>query len=174
MRAASKKGRGQTAQALIAAMKNERLAAERLCRCNAALEREILSGSLSDLDSAVGALGEARRSLATAMCGRHEAASLFTRRIDAGFPEGSLPLSALLGAATGDERTALRDIGRDLDRLHRQAAEQSAGNSALIECRLEYIQFSIDALTAVALKPTAYGAARMSMAAPTFYVDQRA
>jgi hypothetical protein len=52
--------------------------------------------------------------------------------------------------------------------------EASERNRALIQNALDFVQFSLQAITGAALKPSRYGVNPNALAAPTFYLDHKA
>jgi flagellar biosynthesis/type III secretory pathway chaperone len=66
---------------------------------------------------------------------------------------------------------ALRSEILAVEERLREAAER---NRALIQNALEFVQFSLQALTGAALKPSRYGVNPNAVVAPTFYLDHKA
>lgn len=57
--------------------------------------------------------------------------------------------------------------------LQQKMEAVTARNRALLENALDYVQFSITALTTLALRPAPYGPNVHAVVTPIFYVDQR-
>jgi len=98
-------------------------------------------------------------------------------------------LSGTLGLQAGDKPVTLSQLTRylpapdgvrlrmvakrirDLDSELRGSIER---NRLLLQEALEFIEFSLHAITHAALNPAKYGNATATVTTPTFYIDQRA
>lgn len=71
------------------------------------------------------------------------------------------------------EQETLGRLRRQILDVEMQTQRANARNRRLIESALEFAQFSLKVLTTAALQPARYGTNIATLAAPTFYIDNR-
>ena len=72
------------------------------------------------------------------------------------------------------EQEPLRRLRLQLIDIHQQLERSNRRNRLLLENALDFVRFSLDALTTAALQPARYGTNLAQIAAPSFYIDSKA
>ena len=83
-------------------------------------------------------------------------------------------LTDLLAHLDDRDARSLQTLRARLLAVHTTLANRNAQNRCLLDNALDYVRFSLDALTDAALKPARYGTNLAALAAPTFYLDNKA
>lgn len=84
------------------------------------------------------------------------------------------PLSQIVLRLPVEEAKRLLATRRQILAVDHQIQSVNERNRPLLENALDFVQFTIHALTGLALKPARYGANPNAVAAPTFYIDRKA
>lgn len=84
------------------------------------------------------------------------------------------PFTELLTRLPEREQSALSDLRLQLLAVQGQLETGNARNRLLLDRALDYVQFSLELLTSVALQPARYGTNLATLATPAFYIDSKA
>jgi hypothetical protein len=83
-------------------------------------------------------------------------------------------LKNLLPGLPAREQQALEQLRLQLLEVHSGLDRVHARNRYLLENALDYVRFSLEALTSAALQPARYGTNLTRVTAPAFYIDSKA
>lgn len=98
-----------------------------------------------------------------------------TRELAWGLEIQRLPsLSELMQALPPREAESLSLLRTQLLETHLRLEKVNSRNRLLLENMLDYVRFSLQALTTAALQPARYGTNLTQVAAPSFYIDSKA
>lgn len=166
---------GRLASALRGALQSELMIGRRLREAADSLTGAITARNSDRICGAETQIGALRSRLDSMEQERICATLLLAARLGIGAVEGRAPtileIANRLPAPESQRLLSLRSAILATDRLVREANER---NRRLLESGLAFVRFSIDALTAVALRQPRYGANPVAAARPSFYIDQRA
>ena len=79
----------------------------------------------------------------------------------------------LLASLPAKDRESLEKLRDEIMSTQRVLEAQNSQNRVLLDNLIEYVRFSLDAITTAALQPARYGANLVRIATPAFYVDSR-
>lgn len=79
----------------------------------------------------------------------------------------------LLAALPSRESESLEKLKDEILTIQRALEILNSRNRILLDNLLEYVRFSLDAITTAALQPARYGVNLVRIATPAFYVDSR-
>ncbi len=88
--------------------------------------------------------------------------------------ERMLTLAELLPLLPPREQEALKRLRDQLLETEEILQNLNRRNRTLLDHAMEFVRFSLDAITTAVLKPARYGTNLTKLAAPTFYVDSKA
>jgi hypothetical protein len=88
--------------------------------------------------------------------------------------EGLPAFTTLLSCVSAREREILTRLRAQILDAQARLDALTKRNRALLNNVLEYVRFSLAALTEAALSPARYGTNLASISAPTFYIDSKA
>ncbi len=152
------------------------------------LQQELLLGkqlvALAEEESEVIIRGDVSRLAALEMEQRHcveeqtgleNARMTATRTLAFALGMERIPtLSGLLPALPARDQDVISQLRVQLLETQGRLDSLNVRNRGLLENALEYVRFSLDALTTATLQPARYGVNLACVAAPAFYIDSKA
>jgi flagellar biosynthesis/type III secretory pathway chaperone len=134
-------------------------------------ERALIQGDTQMLDT----LGPAQRSLLEQQAAQEAVRRQVTAELAGRLGLETVPtLSELQPSLPQSDADALSDLRDQILAAARRMDALNQGNSLLLANALEFVKFSLGALTTAALKPARYGVNFAQIATPSFYVDSKA
>ncbi|HLK57574.1 MAG TPA: flagellar protein FlgN [Chthonomonadaceae bacterium] len=83
-------------------------------------------------------------------------------------------LSILLPTLPAQEQQAMKRLRQELLETEEELKRLNSRNAQLLTQALDFVEFSIKALTSAALQPARYGSNLAHVIAPAFYIDSKA
>jgi flagellar biosynthesis/type III secretory pathway chaperone len=134
-------------------------------------ERAIIAGDTQKLEE----IEPSQRILLEQQAEQETARQKVTADIAAALKIDRAPtLSTLLPNLAPSDAEPLAKLRSEILQTQRRMDKINRSNAVLIENALEYIRFSLGAITSAALKPARYGVNMTQLAAPAFYIDSKA
>jgi len=134
-------------------------------------ERAIIAGDTAKLE----ALEPQQRMLLEQQIQQETARQKLTAEIAALLKIDRAPtLTELLPRLPRSEAEPLALLRTDILKTQRRMEKLNRSNALLLENALEFVRFSLNAITTAALKPARYGVNMARLSAPAFYIDSKA
>lgn len=134
-------------------------------------ERAIIDGDIETLDT----LEQQQRSLLDQQVALETERQLITAELAKRLKFDRVPtLTELLPALPASEATPLAVLRRQMLATQRRLDTVNKSNARLLENAIEFVKFSLGALTSAALKPARYGVNLARLSTPSFYIDSKA
>jgi hypothetical protein len=173
MQASNEKRQAQ-AQALHRALKQQLSLGHKLAECFRSLSESIVSRNVDQVVALVDECGRIQAKDALAEQARRNASASLAIAVGMKTDEEPPSLSQLTRRIPPSDAATLRAVAREIRALDAELRANMEQNRTLLQNALEFIEFSLNAITSAAMQPLGYGANRAVAITPTFYLDQRA
>jgi flagellar biosynthesis/type III secretory pathway chaperone len=134
-------------------------------------ERAIIAGDIKKLQD----LEPQQRMLLDQQIRQESARQKMTSEIAAQLKIDRMPtLLELLPRIPREDAVALASLRSEILKTQRRMDRINRSNAMLLENAMEFVRFSLNAITSAALKPARYGVNMARLSAPAFYIDSKA
>jgi flagellar biosynthesis/type III secretory pathway chaperone len=136
-----------------------------------ASEQALIEGDALKLEG----LASQQRTLLASQMEQETARQQVTRELSSALGQVRVTtMSALLPALPAVDAAPLELLRRRILDTERRMELVNQRNARLLENQLDFVKFSLHALTSAALRPARYGVNLAQLAAPSFYIDSKA
>jgi hypothetical protein len=162
------------AQALHRALKQQLSLGHKLAECFRGLSESIVGQQVDRVVALVEKCGRIQARELDAEQARRDASASLATAVGINTDEEPSSLSQLTRRLPPSDAAPLRAVAREIRAIDAELRENMEQNRNLLQNALEFIEFSLNAITNAALRPSGYGSNRAAAIAPTFYIDRRA